>query len=169
MALPRKLKNFNVFNDAQSYLGQVPEVVLPKLMRQMESYRAGGMNGPVKIDLGNGEMEMEMTLGGVMRQVFNQYASSRVDSCLLRFAGAYQEDSTGVVTAVEVVMRGRPEEIDMGTAKVGESNDNKVKWPLSYYKLTIDGQEVIEIDLTNMVERVNGVDMLAEQRQAVGL
>ncbi|PKM01465.1 MAG: phage tail protein, partial [Gammaproteobacteria bacterium HGW-Gammaproteobacteria-6] len=87
MALPRKLKNFNLFNDANSYLGQVPEFTLPKLTRQMESYRAGGMNGPVKIDLGQGELEAEMTLGGIVRQVFEQYASTRVDGVLLRFAG----------------------------------------------------------------------------------
>lgn len=169
MALPKKLKNFNVFNDAQSYLGQVPEIVLPKLTRQMEEYRAGGMNGPVKIDLGQGALEAEMTLGGLMPQVFRQYATTRVDGILLRFAGAYQEDSTGTVSAVEVVMRGRYEEIDPGSAKVGENSDMKAKISLSYYKLTIDGVDVIELDLTNMVEIVNGVDMLAEQRRAVGL
>jgi hypothetical protein len=169
MALPRKLKNFNVFNDAQSYLGLVPEVTLPKLTRQMESYRAGGMNGPVKLDLGQNELEAELTLGGLITQVFQQYANTRVDGILLRFAGAYQEDGTGTVSAVEVVMRGRYEEIDSGNAKVGENNDMKVKMPLSYYKLIIDGEEIIEIDVTNMVERVNGVDMLAKQRQALGL
>jgi hypothetical protein len=169
MALPRKLKNFNLFNDANSYLGQVPEFTLPKLTRQMESYRAGGMNGPVKIDLGQGELEAEMTLGGIVRQVFEQYASTRVDGVLLRFAGAYQEDTTGQVSAVEVVMRGRHEEIDLGNAKVGESNDVKIKLTLSYFKLTIDAAPLVEIDMTNMVETVNGVDMLAAQRAAVGL
>ena len=169
MALPRKLKNFNVFNDAQSFLGLVPEVTLPKLTRQMESYRAGGMNGPVKLDLGQGELEAELTLGGMVTQVFQQYANSRVDGILLRFAGAYQEDATGLVSAVEVVMRGRYEEIDPGNAKVGDNNDMKVKLALSYYKITIHGAEIIELDLTNMVERVNGVDVLAEQRKAVGL
>lgn len=169
MALPKKLKNFNVFNDAQSYLGQVPEIVLPKLTRQMEEYRAGGMNGPVKIDLGQGALEAEMTLGGLMPQVFRQYATTRVDGILLRFAGAYQEDSTGTVSAVEVVMRGRYEEIDPGSAKVGENSDMKAKLTLSYYKLTINLEEIIEIDMTNMVERVNGEDMLLAQRLAIGL
>jgi P2 family phage contractile tail tube protein len=169
MALPRKLKNFNLFNDAQSYLGLVPEITLPKLMRQMESYRAGGMNGPVKLDLGQGEMEAEITLGGIVTQVFKQYANTRVDGILMRFAGAYQEDATGAVSAVEVVMRGRYEEIDSGNSKVAESNDMKAKLVLSYYKLTIDNEEIIEIDLTNMIERVGGVDMLAKQRQALGI
>lgn len=169
MALPKKLKNFNVFADAKSWLGQVPEVTLPKLTRVMENYRAGGMNGNAKIDLGQGDLEAEMTLGGLMKQVFESYANTRVDGVLLRFAGAYQEDGTGTVSAVEVVMRGRYEEIDLGNAKVGENSDTKVKIALSYYKLTIDSVETIEIDIINMVEVVNGVDMLAAQRQAIGI
>ncbi len=169
MALPKKLKNFNIFADAKSWLGQVPEVTLPKLTRVMEKYRAGGMNGNASIDLGQGDLEAELTLGGIIEEVFKQYANTKVDGVLLRFAGAYQEDATAVVSAVEVVMRGRYEEIDQGNAKVGESGDMKVKLPLTYYKLTIDNVVMIEIDVVNFIEIVNGVDMLAKQRQAMGI
>ncbi len=52
MALPRKLKNMNLFNDGISYAGQIEEVVPPVLTRIMEEFRAGGMNAPVKTDHG---------------------------------------------------------------------------------------------------------------------
>ena len=52
MALPRKLKNINLFNDGNSYLGVAKSVTLPPLARKMEGYRGGGMNGTVKADLG---------------------------------------------------------------------------------------------------------------------
>lgn len=52
MAMPRKLKNLNMFNDGNNYLGVVKSVTLPVLARKMEAYRGGGMNGPVKADLG---------------------------------------------------------------------------------------------------------------------
>ena len=39
----------------------------------------------------------------------------------------------------------------------------------SYYKLTVDGEEIIEIDLLNFVEKVNGVDMLEKHRTAMGI
>jgi len=45
MGLPRKLKNFNLFQNGVSFMGMVPEVTLPKLSRKMEEYRAGGMSG----------------------------------------------------------------------------------------------------------------------------
>ncbi|MDO0848640.1 phage major tail tube protein, partial [Xanthomonas campestris] len=43
-----------------------------------------------------------------------------------------------------------------------------VKTSASYYKLMINGSTVIEIDLMNMIEIVNGVDLLAPHRRAIG-
>ncbi|MFL8905427.1 phage major tail tube protein, partial [Xanthomonas vasicola pv. vasculorum] len=70
--------------------------------------------------------------------------------------------------AVEVVVRGRHSEIDPGTGKSGDDTEFSVKTSASYYKLTINGATVIEIDLVNMTEIVNGVDSLAAQRRAIG-
>ncbi|HZH44267.1 MAG TPA: phage major tail tube protein [Lysobacter sp.] len=168
MSLPRKLKNFNLFNDGDSYLGQVGEVKLPTLSRTMEDYRGGGMSGPVPIDFGQEKIELEWKCGGLMRGVLRQYGVTRHDAVQLRFAGAYQRDDTGAVDAVEIVVRGRHSEIDPGNAKAGEDTEFAVKTACSYYKLVVNGVVEIEIDLVNMVEIVGGVDRLAEQRRAIG-
>lgn len=168
MALPRKLKNLNLFGDGESYLGQVVEVKLPTLTRTMEEYRGGGMSGPVKIDNGQGAIELESKFGGLMRPVLRQYAAARHDAVQLRFAGSYQRDDTGLVDAVEIVVRGRHEEIDAGTAKAGEDTEFSVKTACSYYKLSINGVTEIEIDLVNMLEIVGGVDRMAQHRAAIG-
>ncbi|MBH3134032.1 phage major tail tube protein, partial [Serratia marcescens] len=76
---------------------------------------------------------------------------------------------TGEVSAVEVVMRGRHKEIDFGEYKQGEDTETKVSTECTYFKLTVDGKELIEVDTVNMVEKVNGVDRLAEHRKAIGL
>lgn len=70
---------------------------------------------------------------------------------------------------VEVVVRGRHQEIDMGNAKPGSDTEHKFKMSCSYYKLIVNGREVVEIDIVNMVFKVNGVDRLAAQRAAIGL
>lgn len=168
MALPRKLKNFNVFGDGESFLGQVVELKLPTLTRAMEDYRGGGMSGPVKIDNGQEALELEHKYGGFMRSVLRQYGATRHDAAQLRFAGAYQRDDTGATDSVEIVVRGRHSEIDMGTAKAGDDTEFTVKTACSYYKLMVNGVTVIEIDLVNMIEIVDGVDRLADQRRAIG-
>ena len=69
---------------------------------------------------------------------------------------------------MEIVVRGRHTEIDAGTGKVGDDTEFSTKTSASYYKLSINGRTEIEIDMVGMVFIVNGVDMLAAQRRAIG-
>lgn len=171
MALPKKLKNLNLFNDGNSYIGQIASCTLPTLGRKMEAWRGGGMNGPVKTDQGLSDdgIQFEWTLGGIDLTVLGQFGVTNASGVQLRFAGAYQRDDTGEVSAVEIVVRGRHEEMSLGDAQAGEDTEFSITTTCSYYKLTIDGTAVIEIDLLNMVENVNGQDLMADQRRAIGL
>lgn len=169
MALPNILKNFNLYADGNSLMGVADEVTLPKLSRKMESFQAGGMVAPVDIDLGNEKLEHEFSCGGFVAELVKQYGATKISGVLLRFAGAYQRDDTGDVQSVEIVTRGRYSEIDFGKAKVGDKSETKFKCSLSYYKLTVDGKVLFEIDAIGMVFTVNGVDLLDKQRKAIGL
>ena len=168
MGLPSKLKNFRLYNDGNNYQGIVGEFTQPKIALQMEEWRGGGMLGPVKIDMGLQLMEAEFTNGGLVKQVMRQFGSTSVDGVLLRLVGAYQSDDTGNVDQVELVMRGRLEELDMGNAKAGEDTEHKVKVPLAYYKIAVNGRTEIEIDMLNSIFVVDGVDRYAEIRSALG-
>lgn len=169
MALPNSLKNFNSFNDGKSFMGIVEEIKLPKLSRKMEDFRGGGMDGPVDIDLGQEKLEIEQVCGGFVLDAYASYGITKAAGVLIRFAGAYQRDDTGEVQAVEVVVRGRHKEIDGGDAKGGDKGKTTIKSSLTYYKLTVDNKEVIEIDLLSFLFKVNGVDMFEAQRKAIGL
>ncbi|QNM96396.1 phage major tail tube protein [Chitinimonas koreensis] len=168
MALPNKLKYFDVFTDGNNHGGEVKEITLPKLARKMEDWRAGGMDGSIKVDLGQEPLELELTFGGVVRDALSAYAATTHDAVLLRFVGAYQREDVDNYDAIEIEVRGRYQEIDMGTAKAGDENDFKAKLPLSYYRLAINGATVIEIDNINFVHMVDGVDRLAKARKALG-
>lgn len=169
MALPKKLKYLNLFNDGNSYLGVVSSLTLPKLTRKLEKYRGGGMNGATSVDFGldDDALALEWSIGGIDELVLQQWGSTA--DIPLRFAGSFQRDDTGDISAVEVVMRGRHKEFDFGAYKQGEDTETKITTDCTYFKLTIDGKELIEVDTVNMVEIVNGVDRLAEHRTALGL
>lgn len=164
MALPRKQKNLNVYNEDRSWLGEVTAVTLPKLARKFEGYRGGGMDSEVQIDMGGEPMELETTCGGPMRDAIVQIGEPRVDGLYRRFVGVYQNDATGEVDAIEIVIRGRPQEIDRGEQKVGEGGEYKDKWAVAYYREEWNGRVVVEIDVLGMVFMVDGVDRLAGQR-----
>ena len=40
---------------------------------------------------------------------------------------------------------------------------------VDYFRLVVDNVEKLEIDIENMIRRVNGVDQLAAERAALGL
>lgn len=168
--LPKKLKLMDLFNEGNSYLGQTGEVTIPKLVRKLEDWRGGGMNGNVKWDAGLGDdmTDFNWKLGGIDDLIIKQWGAQTVDANMLRFAGSYQRDDTGETTAVEIVVRGRHEEIDFGNQKPGDDTETSVKTIWSYYKLTIDGVVQVEIDIPNMIEIVNGVDLLEKHRANIG-
>lgn len=169
MSLPKKLKKFNLFNDGHSYLGEIDEIVLPKLTAKMEEWRAGGMDIPVDVDFGMEKLTMESTVGGYMKQVFQQFGLLKVDGVLLRFAGGLQAEDSDQVVPCEVIVRGRHSEIDPGTAKAGEDTSVKFTSSLSYYKLILDGEVLVEIDALNMVKKINGEDRMEPFRRALGI
>ena len=109
------------------------------------------------------------TLGGWDLIAVRQFGATKVDGVQLRFAGSVQRDDTGEVSAVEIVARGRHEEIDFGEATPGEDTEHKINTALSYYKLSVDGEVLVEIDLLNFVYIVNGKDLLAAHRKALGI
>lgn len=169
MSLPSKLKKMNLFEDGVSFLQEVKNVTLPKLSRKTEEYIAGNMTGPVEIDFGHEALTMEFTTGGLVAQMLDGWGDPAIDGRQLRFAGAFQRGDDGAVDAVEVVMRGRHKEIDMGDSAVGEDTEHKVTSSLVFYQLVINGTEKLYIDVLNGIERVNGVDRTAAQRRAIGL
>lgn len=169
MALPRKLKGLNLFNDSNSYQGVVTAVTLPKLSRKLDAYRGGGMNGAAFVDNGldDDALDMEWTIGGIDDLVLKQWGASV--AVPLRFTGSYQRDDTGEEIAVEIEVRGRHQAFDFGEAKQGEDTETKITTKNTYFRLTWDGRELMEIDTINMIEKVDGTDLLEQRRKNLGL
>lgn len=171
MALPRKLKQLNMFGDGENWVGMAEEFVPAKLSRKFEAYRAGGMPGAANVDMGldDAALDVEFTLGGYEAQLVRQMAAAKADGVMLRFAGSYQRDDSGDISSVEIVCRGRYKELDRGTQKAGDNSQTKVSMTCTYYKEISDGETLVEIDTINMIEIVNGNDRMAEHRKNIGL
>lgn len=169
MGMPKKLKNFALFGDGESWVGEIPSTTLPTVTKKMEEYRAGGMHGPVEVDLGHEKLELGIKAGGLKTQLIAMLGSQTVGANVFRFAGAYQDDATGLVSAVEVIARGRMTEWNPNEAKPGDNNEHDFKVALSYYKVTVDGADLLEIDVPGMVFKVGGSDIYSAIRLAIGM
>lgn len=168
--MPKVLKNYNLFVDGRGYAGRVAELTPPKLTRKMEEFRAGGMAAAVDIDMGQEKMGCEFTLKEYDPDVIRLYGMVNYAGVSLRFKGALEaDDPDAAVSAVDIVVRGRISEMDFGAWKAGEAAGLKVTVSVSYFKYSVDGEELIEVDAPGMVEKVDGEDRLAAVRDAIGV
>ena len=167
MAFPEKLKQADLYIDGR-WCAEQTSVTLPKLGRKLDEFRGGGMNRPVKVDMGGETLEAEWTCGGWVRDIIRGFGATSIDGQRMRFVAAVQDDSTGAVHSWEAVLGGRHEEIDMGEAKPGEDTEMKGKTAVAFFSLHRDGEELVYIDVLGMIERYGGTDIMAAHRAALG-
>lgn len=165
--IPKILKNFNAFIDGRGYAGRVDEIVLPKLTIKTEEHRAGGMDIPVEIDMGMEKLECEITFSEYDDELFRLFGLTNGNAVSITLRGAMQADAQA--EAVIVNLRGSFREIDSGNWKAGDKTTLKCMIAVRYYRLNIDGDNIIEIDAENMVRMINGEDQMSSIRQAIGI
>ena len=165
--IPKILKNFNAFVDGRGYAGRVDEVVLPKLTVKTEEHRAGGMDAPVEIDMGMEKLECELTFAEYDIELFRLFGLVDGNSVAVTLRGAMQAD--GDAEKIVVNLQGSFRELDSGTWKAGDKATLKCMMAVRTYKLAIDGDEVVNIDVDNMTRIINGDDEMESIRDAIGI
>lgn len=162
--LPKILRNYTAYVDGVGYAGVVTECKPPNLTIKTEDFEAGGLAGPVPIDMGQiDKMESEITLAEHNPEVM---ALLGKDGVLWTLRGA-QGEGTGNAEAVIYSMRGmvqaiEPEALGKGMKTV------KVKLLPRMVKVTIAGREVIHVDTVANIRAIGGVDQMAAIRTALG-
>lgn len=168
MAARDVLKNVNLFVDGKGQAGQLQEFNPPKLSLKMDEVRLGGMDGTIEIEQGMEKLEADFTLIGYDADVL-ALMGLRPGAAIPLVARGVLESFDGTTTAVAYTLRGKLKEVDPGTWKPGEAAPLKGMVALTYYKLQHGSRIIHEIDVENMVRIVDGVDVLAAQRSALGI
>lgn len=161
-------KNLNLFVDGRGYAGQIEEFNAPKLTLKTEEWRGGGMDAPVKLNMGMEALDTDFTLISYDADVLGLFGVAE-GSTVPFVAREALESLDGTLTGVVHTMRGKITEIDPGTSKAGEKVVLKVAMNLTYYKLQHGDKVIHEIDIENMIRVINGVDALAATRGALGM
>ena len=168
MKMPRILKAFNLFIDGMNQHGIVADVTRPKIARKTEDYTPGGGMMEMTIVFGFEKLEMEITSKGFDADLLRSMSSS-INGRLIRYQGALQQDDSETYQHLKGEARGRIIEADPGSDKQGEGGEHKFKIALVYWKETLDGQEILELDVLGNKAVFGGKDERAELRKALGL
>ena len=163
--IPRVLKNFNGFVNGIGYAGLIDEAELPEVVLKMEEHRAGGMDAPYEIDMGQEAMSMKMTIAEPAAQIITALATGT----RIQLRGSFVRDHDGSRVAVVAEIGARPKKLSPGSWKAGEKAPLEHEFAVDYFRWTQGGVELIEIDVVNMIRRIGGVDQLAGIRSDLGM
>jgi|GEM_PF-62136 len=187
--LPKVLKNFNLFIDGRGYAGLIEEITLPKLVNRTEEFRLGGLDSPVQVDMGMEKLECDFTLSEYDAYVIKLFGMEDVSSLPIPFRGSHlgtianttnditssgqipfimrgglSDEINNRVLPVVVYVEGSVIELDLGQWKAGENARLKIRLALRYYRLQVDRENLIEIDVDNRIRKVAGHDQIGTFR-----
>ncbi|HWL51358.1 MAG TPA: phage major tail tube protein [Chthoniobacteraceae bacterium] len=162
------LKNFNLFVDGRGYAGNCPTFRPPALQVLEEEFRAGGLDAPIKVDMGMEALEASFTLTKFAPEVLALWGLSDGTGKQITARGAVQ-NLNGTVEPVIVNLAGNIRAVESGDWVAGEKVENEFTVSVVSYKYTQAGRLIHHIDVPNMIRIVNGVDHLAAIRDAIGL
>jgi len=162
------LKNFNVYIDGRGFAGVAEEVQLPTLELKSEDFRAGGMDGTIKIEMGQEALECNITLSGYDERTLALWGVGEGNLVPIVARGAL-ESLDGTVTPIVVNISGTIRSMEPDAWKSGEKSTLKLIVDIRAYKYSQNGQVIHDIDIINMVRIVNGKDRLANMRNALGI
>ena len=166
-----KVYDANVYVNNASKHGLASEITAPTITAVMTDYKAMGMVG--SLEFFNGFYKLETTIKWTYPDNEAQKACANflkpVDLMIRSSKAEY--DNGGITSEKPVVMyvRGYPKAHPGGSFKAKEDTELENTFTVHYYKLEIDGEEIVEIDITNNIYKVGGEDLLAERRQNLGL
>ena len=152
-----------------NYAGRVEEFHPAQLEVSTREYQAGGMDVPVQLDMGMEPLDARLIVNGYEPATFSQFGLADAEAANLEVRGGL-EDYEGPTHQLIFTMRGNVTMIGMGRIRGrGDIPKTMINIALSYYKITYDGNPLIEIEAMGMIRKINGVDRLAALRAAIGL
>lgn len=139
----------------------------PAITATIGNYKTTWMDMATPVDNGMESMQTEFKVG-TDPDVMALFGFIPGSSTRVQLRRTYR-DTDGVLHTFVDEMEGiigtiTPDEAGTDSKEgVGMS----VTMNLSYYKLTVDGKEIYEIDPANMIRSVNGVNVLADEKDAL--
>lgn len=165
MSLPRTIRNYNAFVDGISYFGLSSEAKLPQPKIMTEAHRGAGMDGSVGIDMGTEALSAEVTFAEHRPELIGHLGSQ---TRLVLRPAQVAADGASTDTIIATI-GGLVTETSSGDLKPGANAPLKLVWDVRYYRLEMNGVELIEIDKVAGIRRIRGVDQLAAIRRAMGV
>lgn len=166
-----RITNANVYMDGANLLGRAEEIELPQVKVKMAEHKALGMVGTIRAFAGIEALEGKIKWASFYPDVLKK-AANPFKPVQLQVRGSLEEWNTPagrnsekpVVAVMQVLFKNFP----LGNFKQHENVEITTEFDAWFVKLSVAGEDVLEIDVAANVYKAAGRDMLAAYRANIG-
>lgn len=165
-----QIVNANVYIDGNSLLGKAKEVKLPDLEFEFIEHKNLGLHGTIKLPAGLNAIESEVIWDSfypeVRAKIYNPYKNVQ----LMARSNLQVFDARGLVAEVPMttIMNVAFNKTTGGSLKNKEATEHSDSFQIYSIKQTVDGKEILFIDIFANIFRVAGDDVLQKFRTNIG-
>jgi P2 family phage contractile tail tube protein len=164
-----KILNANVYINDINFVGRATEIDIVHVKVKTTDHQTLPMVGPLQLFQGIEKMEAGIKWAAFNADVLVQLVPTMATKLTIRVAQQVYEASSVVATdQVRAVMVGRVIEESPQALKAGEGSV-ETKFAIDSYTKWVAGVPVLAIDIPNYIYMVEGVDVYADVRAALGV
>lgn len=166
----KRLTNANVYVDGSSLLGKVEECKLPDVNIVMAEHKALGLQGKVEFPSGIDKMEATFKWNSLYADILAKVANP-FKACEVQVRGALETYGNGGKTAevpVVVYLTGSFKKFPMGGYKQNDNLEAETAMSVTYCKMEIDGNLMLEVDALANIYKAGSSDLLETYKQIIG-
>jgi len=161
---------YELYEDSVNYMG-LTQATLPNLAFIVTQIQGAGMNGNVDVPVAGMLEAMELALNfRSPTEAAKTLAAAKTHHLDLRVAAQYWDTVAAEygIEADKYVMVCRPKAMNPGNLQPATPADTANTFSVTYYAGYKDGVKIWEVDPTNYICTIDGVDYFAPIRKALG-
>lgn len=166
-----KLLNANVYFEDKSWAGRADEFELPVLKFLMSEHKPLGQIGTTEYASGIDKMEAKIKWNGPYADVFKKMANPWKGMKIMARGSmdVYEAGDRVAQQPYVCYMTCNSKSVPLGNLKQNDNAEFESDLSVTYVKLEINRVAILEFDAENNILIVDGVDLLKEWRDNLGL
>lgn len=165
------ITNANLYIGTENFFGKIKELALPEGAIKTVEYAALGMLGTIDLPSGFEKLEGKITWASFYADALKKTGKAfEMNTYQARASIKQYSSGGGLIGEVPLVatLRGTAKNLPMGNFKQNEAVEAETNLTFSYIKLTMNGEDIYEVDVVNNIYKVGGVDQLTAYRNNIG-
>ena len=164
MQIPERLINFKVYEEGEQFIG-VADIDLPEYENMTETVSGAGIMGELDTPtVGHyGALSVTLNWRSIVKDLI-YLSTPKTHKLDIRGAVQSIDSATGEIVKkqVRVYLWCLPKKTSAGKMEKASPTDSSNELSVIYYKLSIDGEKMLEIDILNEICYILGTDYYAD-------